>query len=712
MEPPKASHPPQSAFTRWAHDPARSIDERYLVWLLCEHTARIWHWRLPPEERKAIPFPATDLQYRKVLHLNPALVPPYSVSATERAAEMAPYLTNFEPNISILGDKPIHDAGALRFFPALETVRLGASRLHDLAWVSDLPRLRALQVTSGALEDLSPLATATGLRELSLLLETPVGTEFAPPHYWPDTSPLAGLTRLESLVFGPNAGALAGLRFPSLRVATLACAMQRDCLCLPEMPELMKLDLSGVQSLRGIGRVRNLRNLAVSGPLRDFGDLPALRHLTALEVDAPFGWPRDVDPVAALPELRYVRFGNDTSHYREEVPRNYWPLAGASRLRQLEAPGAIGIALDLQAIQAALTPWDVDFLAPTPRPLPPLRFVARREYYLLQPESPALDPDYLADREIFFRESLWMYRRCRERLVALTGHDDTVGDHRPTRHTTKRVVRLTIEGQALADRLPEAVDALRQCLAEAKHEWYIDLSIHLRVPKRLFSEQQRKWLEELEAGWNREDDEAEYERRRAVRRHEIEATHRLRSTLEDGETPEPGEFAPPEEVGPTGRGQRETVVSDGGAARDSDDDASEETDDEIPEEFRLRPYDEQEKEREKEDDEGSGDPGDLSVKVDYGPPDWFIEDPNAHPLNWTYRMLGKISLDTFCAATHCQGTAESLMGRPVDQPPPDPVPFGSESGRAGGRGSDPVDWAGPTAGGSGLTRGSESFFLF
>lgn len=128
-----------SPFTQWAHDPARTIDERYLVWLLCGYAGRVWYWRLPPEERKLIPSPNIDLQYRKVLNLNPALAATYSVIETERAAEVAPWFTTFEPNISILGDKPIHDAGALRFFPALESVKRGVSHLSDLFREADLP---------------------------------------------------------------------------------------------------------------------------------------------------------------------------------------------------------------------------------------------------------------------------------------------------------------------------------------------------------------------------------------------------------------------------------------------------------------------------------------------------------------------------------------------------------------------------------------------
>lgn len=609
--------PPLSAFSQWAHDPARTVDERYLVWLLCSITERKWFWNLPEEERKGRRLPSIDFEAHNRLNLNRAIAPDYSQGATERAAAMTAEIKEFKAPSFGTNPRPIRDAGALRFFPALETVEIEKSEISDLSWIRDLPRLRRLTIHSGELSDLSPLADAGSLISLHLLLGGSGFPLLAPPLLWPDAAPIGKLTGLEVLHYWPNAAALEGLSFPALREASLTCAGQRDCRCLPEMPAVTVLKLGGVESLGGINRFPRLRNLSVDGALRDFGDLPALRELTSLKLSTSCGWPRDVSPLATLPELRIAEFTG-------EVPRNYWPLAAAPKLREISAHNAVGISLDIQAINAALSPWDADFLAPEPRTMPPLRIGTRKNPFSHTPPYESPDPAKLCDPELFYREIVWMERRCRERLNQFAGHEDGVlrSSSSANVFASHRSFSVTLQTQDLADRLPEVIDIIRGCLADSPHDWWVNLSIHLRVPDHLFTKQQKRWIKQIEERYGDVEDDFDVDRYQKTQQHLIETAFRQRSAEEEGEAVEPDDFVPPPEVGPTGEGPRQSVPEVAGSGRE-DDGA------ETPEEFRLLPFDEQEQGG--AGDDGSDD-GDIGVKIDPSPPEWFIEDPNAHPL--------------------------------------------------------------------------------
>ncbi|MCB1066072.1 MAG: hypothetical protein KDN20_24535 [Verrucomicrobiae bacterium] len=652
---PPAKLPP---FPEWALDPARTAAERYLIWLLCNTAART-HWMgLPPEERVVVSAPLIPSEIMKIYYLNPALVPPIEEEDVTLAAEMIPMVTDFPLNVSMSFQcRQIQDGAALAFFPALERINLGSTTLSDLSWLAHLPRLRHLQITSGDLEDLSPLARVPQLQSLHLNLTGGGTTRLAPPLLWPETGAMAALQELEVLHFSPNAAALEGLSFPRLREARLTCAGQRDCRVLPDMPELRILTLNGVESLRGIGRFPQLRNLTLAGPLRSFGDLPELRELTCLQVNTQAGWPRDVAPLATLPELRAVCFLG-------EVPRNYWPLAGAPKLRVLETHRAVGIDLDVQAINAALSPWDVDFLAPEPRlPLPPLRIVSAHDFRPFLPDTEWTDPDQLADPEMFCRELVWMDKRCQSRIEAMIGHPyglNTVSSSTYTHHRS-RSHNFYVQSQDLADRLPELVDLLRLIMAESPHDRVFRIVIHLRVPTELFGEKERRWLKIIEEQYRHHDDDDDdsVERYRLTQQHLIDTAYRLRTASEEGETPEPADFAPPEALGPTGHGKPKPVSATGETGGDDED--------ETPDDYRLRSYDEQEKDGHDASDGEGNDDGDLKVETDPDPPEWFFEDPNAHPLSHSYNLLALVTRDTFVVNSRHLPIGASLMRIPIDE---------------------------------------------
>jgi hypothetical protein len=643
-------NPPLSNFSTWANDPARTVDERYTVWLLCEAAYRVWYSRLPPEAWRQVPRREIDFVTRGALKYNPALAPTYGEGQTDLVAEMGPWMTAFEPKVCAHNERPIRDAGALRFFPALESVKLGDTEMVDLSWVEVLPNLRTLWLNSAEVSDLSPMASATGLRELRLQLSYRGQPSMAPPLLWPDAGSLGALTELEILHYGPNAAVLEGLAFPRLGEAHLSCVGQRDCHCLPAMPALRVLTLSGVESLRGISRFPVLRNLEISGPLRDLGEVGELPALTSLKVATDHGWPRIVEPLAAARELRYASFTG-------EMPRNYWPLAAAPKLRELDAPKAVGIEGDVQVINAALSSWDLDFLAPESCPLPPLRFLLAKKPHLQRPPADEVHPDRDLDPEMFRQEILWMERRVRAALGDLVGHSHGLqkssGGHE---HDTQRRLHVIIQTQDLAMRLPEAIDVMRRCMAESPHEWWFNFWIHLRIPEEYFDEQQKVWMEVIRQHRANRDDDIDYERHQRTRRHLIETTYLKRSAEEEGEVIDPSECAPGPDVGPETSGDlvaARTRSSKGEPGEGGDD-------------FELRPYDEQDHNDDDDDDEEGG----TAVEIDPNPPESFWEDPNAHPLADSYCVMGHLSIDTFCVDERFAPTAMSLMRReaiPVEE---------------------------------------------
>jgi hypothetical protein len=633
-----------SPFSRWALDEERTADERYMIWLICESARLQEHWLL------AATHPGRVIQmapphYQRELFYNPGLVPSYGAEETETAARMIPHLKKF-PLTSVTGyeTRPMRDAGALRWFPAMEELNLTMTELSDVSVLRELPELRVLALSSGELTDLSPLRECGGLRVLKLGLIGPGHPALAPPVHWLDASPLSELQALEELDIYPNAAVLRGMCFPKVGRATLVTGsvVQADCGFLPDMPALRQLKLDGVQSLQGIARFRELRSLEVAGPLRDWGDIAELPHLMCLEVNTHCGWPRNVAPLAAAPELRWVRFGG-------EMPRNYWPLAGAPKLCALEAHQAKAITLDVEAINAALTPWDKVFACTPPRVLPPLRFVSADPRAIPQP-GPEPDPDYVDCPAVFLQELQWMYRRAMKMVDALVDEDGAMsGGYAPSGTCMHRHLQTGISSQAAADRLPEVIEALRQAMAASPHQWYFSFAICLTVPRHKWGPDRQQWWDKLQAGWRSEEDEEESLRKwQLQQKHIIESNFRKRTAEEEGEAPDPEDLEPPEEIRPRPYQPPVTVPADPDAQKEKD--------------FALKPFDEQDQNDGDDDAEGG-----AAVDTDDDPPNWFLEDPNGHPLADSYRLYGALTLDTFYVWHNLLPTAEMLMGRGADE---------------------------------------------
>ena len=632
-----------SEFSRWALETSRTADERYMIWLICE-TTRYVDFGFRAKENPNAKLRQTPWEYYKELCLNPGLIPPFSEEDTELAARMIPHTKKFPHYIPSGHDtRPIRDLGALRFFTALEELQLCITEVSDISPLRALTGLKSLMLHSGELTDLSPLAACTSLRSLSLCLTGATYPAFAPPLFWLDASPLAALQELESLALHTNAALLSGMSFPKLHTATLSCSntVQRDCAFLPDMPALRHLKLDGVQSLAGISRFADLRSLDISGPLRDWGDIAALPKLKCLDVTTQCGWPRDVTPLAAAPELRWVRFTG-------EMPRNYWPLTGAAKLCELEVNGAKTVELDVQAINTALTPWDVVFAQKPPRPIPPLRFVSADTRLLPRlPETP--HPDCLESPVLFLRELRWMFRKATKAVEDLMGDEYApCRSDFPGSHYVQRYISTCITTMEAAQRLPEVLDALRRAMAESPHEWHFGFTIQLRVPRHKWGPDRQRWWDKLEEERNRDDDDDSGVNKWRLRQsHLIESNFRLRTAEEEGEAPDPEDLRPPEEIRPQPYRPPVVVTTDPADQKEKD--------------FALKPFDEQEQ----NDDDDNGEGG-TSVDTNDDPPDWFWEDPEGHPLADTYRIYGLLTMDTFYVWRNLTGTAESLMGRKVD----------------------------------------------
>ncbi len=98
-----------------------------------------------------------------------------------------------------IGGGDFEDANFLVGFPNLEAVSIGNSyrfgwdRFRDLTFVAGLPHLEVLAVEKQQVRDLSPLAHATGLRELAL-----------PGNSIDELTPLQGLAQLEKVDLSHN----------------------------------------------------------------------------------------------------------------------------------------------------------------------------------------------------------------------------------------------------------------------------------------------------------------------------------------------------------------------------------------------------------------------------------------------------------------------------------------------------------------------------
>ncbi|HEV7401851.1 MAG TPA: hypothetical protein VGO11_02950 [Chthoniobacteraceae bacterium] len=536
------------AFIRWALDDARTLEERYTTELLVEDADHMWHLKNNVRHRRTID---QTLARERERFLNPAYQPSYSETSVRHAAEVIAVQREWQLATWAYKDRPARDIAVLRFMPALTKLTIN-TYIADLSLLAELPNLRDLTFTSPVCEDFRPLARCTWLRRLRLNFGVP----------WPEVAGLETLQQLEFLGLCGNLLVLPpGLVFAHVHEGLLSCQplQARSVRDLPRFPACEFLTLEGVERLDGIDAFPRVRNLTLTGPVRDFTPLTALPGLTWLSYKGAL--PLDVAPLVRAPALLHAGF--ETQHtfgVEKDPPRDYAPLAASPTLREVVVTGCRPVELEVAALNAALTPWDDFFLRPEPRPVPPLRvIIAPRKLHPRQPEAHSR-PDEQLPPDIGIREceEQWIKRFGTALVGECIGHRDwgCVGAR-----GIDRYLFAGLECYEDLPRFPEIVEALRTLVARLRSEYVGELSIWLRVQKPELTPAQQQLLDEFQE----REDEAAAEQRRRDREEHVERLHLFQLKQQQGEAIDPKEFSPsPRGPDPTPPWEEESDEDDAG----------------------------------------------------------------------------------------------------------------------------------------------------
>ena len=494
----------------------------------------------------------------------------------------------------------------------------------DISPLATLPALRKLMLgfpgsefSNSACRDFTPLARCVHLRKLIL------GFNFT----WPDLTGLDSLPELETLELSGNLLAMPnGASFPRVREGKLYCMplAARDVAALPQLPACEFLFLSGAERLDGIERMPHLRNLTLSGPFESFAPLTALQELTCLTVTAtdhrhPKRQPRDVSPLVRLPRLHYFKIGPD---HILDLPRDYSPLVEAPALRELIVQSCPPVAVEVAALNAGLPPCDDLYLAPEPRPIPPLHMIVTphgrgpsREEHRAPGEAG------LIDRGLRECEGRWVGRFVQNLVSERIGHTDwgTAGAA-----GLSRSLWVEIESFEVVEKLPEILDATREAIARLLHDYHASFMICLRAPPPPPTPAQQQ----LEEQFQHEQERWDFEQRKRDHEEYLERLHRLELKKEEGAEIKPEEFSPSERA----------------------------------------PYPPPPWERESDDDDEEEGSGNFVVKKKPEPPPNRWDDD--HPLADNYRLLGELTLEKVWFRPHHRALAVHLMRREPDEEVP------------------------------------------
>ena len=242
------------------------------------------------------------------------------------ASEEDLYAVDCYPITELAGmSQGVVDLTGLEMLPNLRRLRLegstgedgGGPFFHDLTPLAGLTKLESLDIDRNSVSDLSPLAGLTHLTHFSALNNRIT-----------DLSPLAGLTELRYLNVNTNPlngdvdlTPLAGLT--KLRHLDLGRSIfntgATDLSPLAGLTDLVVLDVSDaeIQEPAVLGTLTSLASLAVGR--NDFEDLSFLATLPGLRkfnFDQPFHLnglstvPPDISPIVALPKLQVLSLWN------------------------------------------------------------------------------------------------------------------------------------------------------------------------------------------------------------------------------------------------------------------------------------------------------------------------------------------------------------------------------------------------------------------
>jgi hypothetical protein len=610
------------AFVRWALDNARTIEERYTTELLVETGVNRWNAR--HKVRVAYDFDAQQERKRQRA-LNPAYEPHYTEQAVRCAAEMFPEIKTWSE--FTYDDRPIRDIQVLRFLPQLEEIHLHKCEVADISPLGELQQLHTLHFGSHTCHDLRPIARCTALRDLQLKLL----------RHWPDVRGIEQLPNLESLLLEGNLLVFKSAVFPTVKFANLKCDPldARSVRDLPQVPECEFLSIAGVETLDGIEAFPRLRNLILATSVESFEPLAQLKALSCFT--AKDFEPVDVTPLVRVPNLQFLCFNTWNKYQLRPVkPRDLAPLVDAPALRELEIIGNPLLETEAAAIQAGLPSWDDLYLLPEPRPMPPWRLLAWPANKIPQghednrmPGEPEIIDIGLRQRELRWANRL--LRRTIDRKLGTSDWSEPPRDHSFHQEFHPHIAgprdrHLTIEFQSfgLLDKFPLVVEAVREFLARLRPEYHVLIWVRLTVPRRKPTKAQI----ELQKKFDREFEEAEFERGQREREEYLERLHRYELKKQEGSKVDPKEFAP---------GESEPLP--------------------------VAPWDREEGD---DDDAASESDGDIAVKEKPEPPPSEF-DENDHPLADNYNLMAHFRLTECYVFTNQRGVAEYLMRRRCDE---------------------------------------------
>ncbi len=614
------------AFIRWALDEARTVEERFTLELIVEQGMSYWNsqhkiYKLHNWEAR--------VELERQRSLNPAYQPKFSEKDVRHAAECLPLVKSWWITRGYQ-ERQIRDLKAFGFLTELEDFKMGCEA-EDISIFATLPKLRVLHFSSSECEDFSPLAECRQLRDLGLTLGK---SGFRVGTHWPNVKGLEQLQQLETLSLSGNLFAFTpGLCWPNVRTASLHCdpLPTRSVGELPQLPACEFLTLAGVERLDGIEKFPRLRNLTITGETRSFEPLTALKELTALACNG-IG-PLEVRPLTRVPKLQCLTFtGNYEFNLAKPPLRDYSPLADAPVLRELVVVGCPPVDEEVKTLRALLMPWDDVLLATKPRPVPPLRLVvAPHNKGCPRHHEPVLEPDDHGLPDLMLRkfQGNWVGRHLFKAISKKIGCEDwgtASGD------CVYRTFTIEIHAYALVEKSREIVDAARAALASLRHDYVGMLWIRLQSPVLVATPAQK----ELEAQFQKEQDEAQWERDQKDRQDLLERQHRIDLKKQLGETIKPSDFVvPPQTPMPPAPWERDEDAED--------------------------------------DDENGAGSGGIAVKEKPEPPPnpW----DNEHPLADQYSMMATLTREELWVHPRQRDIAVYLMKQEPDLViPEDPIP--------------------------------------
>lgn len=601
---------PPDDFVCWALDPARDVEERYLVELLVEEGVNNWYSR-----RKIYKHEAFEIfrERQRERQLNPAYQPAYSEENVRKALKHLSLKENFWQ----LNERPLRNLSAFRFLPELNSVTITRCEATDLSPLAELPKLKSLSIGAAGYnfgnsrcEDFRPLGRCRRLKSLSLGFNI----------HWPDLHGLDELSDLEELTLGGNLLALpSDICFPRVKIARLLCMplAARNVSQLPALPACEFLTVRGVERLDGIEKMPRLRNFTLEGNVRDYGPLVGLKDLTWVTLGGES--PYNVRPLNQLPKLKYLHFPVRSNHLYPAPPRDYTPLAEAPALRTLQVSSCPPVDVEVAAINAGLPPWDDQFLAAEARPVPSaVRMIVAPQQAQPRRDQPQLDGnELLVDKGIRDCEQKWVARFVVDYVARALDHGDWGS---ATVDGERRLISANVESFDVVERFSEIVDLIRQAMARLRGDYLCQLMITLRVRPPAPTPAQV----ELEEKFRDQQDQWDYEVSTRERAEYLERLHRYQLKKQEGEPIKPEEFSPSERPAP--------------------------------------PWAKQEEENE-EGDDGGGEGGVITKKKPDPPPSIYDDE---HPLADQYLLLAHLTLDEIWFMPHHRDIAVYLTRREPD----------------------------------------------